>query len=149
MVIPHSGMWLRHQCTSSPQHADCPQRATAGGFSGLIGRSSRVRAPPVLNGSASVGADWLRCKGIADHATGLRKKWLWSRGDDMALLRHGAMGTVFDRPYASSTLGSFLRAFAFGHVRQLDAVASRLLVGLHARTPLLSGMDGSVCIDLD
>jgi hypothetical protein len=59
------------------------------------------------------------------------------------------MGTVFDRPYASSTLGSFLRAFAFGHVRQLDAVASRLLVGLHARTPLLSGMDGSVCIDLD
>lgn len=69
--------------------------------------------------------------------------------DDMALLRHGAMGSVFDRPYASSTLGSFLRAFAFGHVRQLDAVASRLLVGLHARTPLLSGIDGSVCIDLD
>ena len=33
--------------------------------------------------------------------------------DDMALLRHGAMGTVFDRPYASSTLGSLLRAFAF------------------------------------
>jgi Transposase DDE domain group 1 len=69
--------------------------------------------------------------------------------DDMALLRHGAMGTVFDRPYASSTLGSFLRAFAFGHVRQLDAVASRLLVRLHARTPLLAGIDGAVCIDLD
>lgn len=28
--------------------------------------------------------------------------------DDMALLRHGAMGKVFDRPYAPSTLGSFL-----------------------------------------
>lgn len=69
--------------------------------------------------------------------------------DDMALLRHGAMGTVFDKPYASSTLGSFLRAFAFGHVRQLDAVACRLLVGLHARTPLLAGIDDSVCIDLD
>ena len=27
--------------------------------------------------------------------------------DDMALLRHGAMGKVFDRPYAPSTLGSF------------------------------------------
>ena len=45
--------------------------------------------------------------------------------DDMALLRHGAMGRVFDRAYAPSTLGSFLRAFTFGHVRQLDAVASR------------------------
>lgn len=50
--------------------------------------------------------------------------------DDMALLRHGAMGRVFDRLYAPTTLGSFLRAFSFGHVRQLDAVAARLLCGL-------------------
>jgi hypothetical protein len=50
--------------------------------------------------------------------------------DDMALLRHGAMGRLFDRAYAPSTLGSFLRAFTFGHVRQLDAVASRFLAGL-------------------
>lgn len=69
--------------------------------------------------------------------------------DDMALLRHGAMGTVFDRPYAPSTLGSFLREFAFGHVRQLDAVASRFLSGLHARTPLLDGINGPVLVDLD
>jgi hypothetical protein len=67
----------------------------------------------------------------------------------MALLRHGAMGTVFDRPYAPSTLGSFLREFAFGHVRQLDAVASRLLGRWHQRTPLLAGIDGPVMIDLD
>src|SRR2546429_4979581 len=58
--------------------------------------------------------------------------------DDMALLRHGAMGRLFDRPYAPSTLGSFLRAFSFGHVRQLDAVAATLLTGLAARTPLLA-----------
>jgi DDE family transposase len=69
--------------------------------------------------------------------------------DDMALVRHGAMGTVFDRPYAPSTLGSFLREFAFGHVRQLDAVAARLLAQLHARTPLLAGIDGPVMVDLD
>src|SRR5660397_113360 len=43
--------------------------------------------------------------------------------DDMALLRHGGMGQVFTRAYAPSTLGSFLRAFTFGHARQLDAVA--------------------------
>ena len=69
--------------------------------------------------------------------------------DDMALLRHGAMGTVFDRPYAPSTLGSFLREFTFGHVRQLDAVAARLLSRLHARTPLLAGIDGPVLVDID
>ena len=38
--------------------------------------------------------------------------------DDMALLRHGGMGRVFAGAYAPSTLGSFLRAFTFGHVRQ-------------------------------
>ena len=41
--------------------------------------------------------------------------------DDMGLLRHGGMSRVFAGAYASSTLGSFLRAFRFGHVRQLDA----------------------------
>lgn len=70
--------------------------------------------------------------------------------DDMSLLRHGAMARLSGRPYAPSTLGSFLRAFAFGHVRQLDAVASRLLAGLAARTPLLAGLgDGLVCVDVD
>src|SRR5919202_1195716 len=70
--------------------------------------------------------------------------------DDMALLRHGAMRRIFDRPYAPSTLGSFLRAFRFGHVRQLDAVAARLLTGLAARTPLLAGIDdGLVTVDVD
>jgi hypothetical protein len=53
--------------------------------------------------------------------------------DDMALLRHGGMGRVFARAYAPSTLGSFLRSFTFGHVRQLDAVASRFLTRLAAK----------------
>jgi Transposase DDE domain group 1 len=69
--------------------------------------------------------------------------------DDMALLRHGAMGTIFDRPFAPSTLGSFLREFTFGHVRQLDAVAARLLTGLYDRTPLVAGIDGPVLVDID
>ena len=50
--------------------------------------------------------------------------------DDMALLRHGATGAVFDRPYAPSTLGSFLREFSFGHVRSggNEAVGSTVVV---------------------
>lgn len=72
--------------------------------------------------------------------------------DDMALLRHGGMGRVFAHPYAPSTLGSFLRAFTFGHVRQLDAVASRFLANLAERTELLGGADGAggyVMVDVD
>ncbi|MET9023976.1 IS1380 family transposase [Actinopolymorpha sp. NPDC004070] len=61
--------------------------------------------------------------------------------DDMALLRHGGMGRAFTGVYAPSTLGSFLRSFTFGHVRQLDAVAARLLAGLAASTPLVAGID--------
>jgi hypothetical protein len=58
--------------------------------------------------------------------------------DDVALLRHGGTGRVFTRAYAPSTPGSFLRAFTFGHVRQLDAVASRFLTALARRAPLLA-----------
>ena len=58
--------------------------------------------------------------------------------DDMALLRHGGMNRIFTKAYAPSTLGSFLRAFTFGHVRQLDAIASRFLVALAALTRLLT-----------
>jgi hypothetical protein len=71
--------------------------------------------------------------------------------DDMALLRHGAMGKIFDRPYAPSTLGSFLRAFTFGHVRQADAVASRFLTSLAGHTRLLGHHEdaATVMVDLD
>lgn len=68
---------------------------------------------------------------------------------DMALLRHGAMRKLFDGCYAPSTLGSFLRSFRFGHVRQLDAVASRVLIGLAATTPLLVGLDERAVVDID
>ena len=42
--------------------------------------------------------------------------------DDLDLLRHGAMGRLFDDVRAPSTLGTFLRSFSHGHVQQLDRV---------------------------
>jgi Transposase DDE domain group 1 len=72
--------------------------------------------------------------------------------DDMALLRHGGMGRVFTNAYAPSTLGSFLRSFSFGHVRQLDAVASRFLTRLAAQAPLIaisSDTSEPVMVDID
>jgi hypothetical protein len=72
--------------------------------------------------------------------------------DDMALLRHGGMDRVFKSAYAPSTLGSFLRAFTFGHVRQLDALAARFLTGLAGQAPLLAPaaqQGGRVLVDVD
>ena len=69
--------------------------------------------------------------------------------DAMDLLRHGGTGRVFTAGRASSTLGTFLRSFTFGHVRQLDAVASRVLVNLAGRAPLLVGADQVAYVDID
>ena len=69
--------------------------------------------------------------------------------DDMALLRHGGMDRLFAGVRAPSTLGTFLRTFTFGHVRQLDAVASRLLITLAGQAPLLPAAREMAYIDVD
>ena len=73
--------------------------------------------------------------------------------DDMNVLRHGGMAKLFGGIRAPSTIGTFLRSFTHGHVKQLDAVGSRLLAGLATRVPgLLKGgsdPDGIAFLDLD
>ncbi|RFU21875.1 IS1380 family transposase, partial [Geodermatophilus marinus] len=68
---------------------------------------------------------------------------------DMDLLRHGGMGRLFAGIRAPSTLGTFLRSFTFGHVRQLESVAAAVLTALAAATPLLPGADRMTFLDLD
>jgi hypothetical protein len=69
--------------------------------------------------------------------------------EDMDLLRHGGMGRLFTGIRAPSTLGTFLRTFTFGHVRQLDAVASRFLIALAKNAPVLPGADQACYVDID
>ena len=69
--------------------------------------------------------------------------------DDMDVLRHGAMGTLFGGVRAPSTLGSHLRAFTWGNVRQLEAVSRLLLGELARRAPLLPGKDQLAFVDID
>jgi hypothetical protein len=69
--------------------------------------------------------------------------------DDLDLLRHGGMGRIFDEIRAPSTLGTFLRAFTFGHVRQVDSVAADVLTRLARRAPLLPGADQLAYLDVD
>jgi hypothetical protein len=69
--------------------------------------------------------------------------------DDMDLLRHGGMGRLFAGVRAPSTLGTFLRTFTFGHIRQLDSVATTMLAELAHQTPLLAGADQVAYVDID
>ena len=69
--------------------------------------------------------------------------------DDLDVLRRAGAGRVFTGVRAPSTLGTFLRGFTFGHVRQVDAVAARTLTGLAQAAPLLPGIQTSCLIDID
>ncbi|MGE5760040.1 MAG: IS1380 family transposase [Gemmatimonadota bacterium] len=94
---------------------------------GSVGANAQLKVPALVAGMVA-GADCI---------------------EDMDLLRHGGMGRLFGGVRAPSTLGSFLRAFTFGHVRQLDAVAAKVLVGLAERSPLLGGASAVAFVDVD
>jgi Transposase DDE domain group 1 len=47
--------------------------------------------------------------------------------DDCDVLRSGRLSALVGRVAAPSTLGTFLRAFTFGHVRQLDRLLAETL----------------------
>ncbi len=60
--------------------------------------------------------------------------------DDLDVLRHGGMGRVFTDVRAPSTLGTFLRAFTFGHVRvRREALVTRVEVRDLRRCPVAAG----------
>jgi hypothetical protein len=69
--------------------------------------------------------------------------------DDMGLLRHGAMGTLFAGVRAPSTLGSFLRSFTWGNVRQAEKTSRDFLARLSRHAPLLPGADVPAFVDID
>ncbi len=72
--------------------------------------------------------------------------------DHVDMLRAGRTGSVLGfAPAAPSTVGTFLRTFTFGHVRQLEAVASRVLARAWqlgagpGSSPLVVDLDSTVC----
>lgn len=113
------------------------QLAERAGLQRLVGEHVQVGKPGGVNAHLKVPA---LVAGMVAGADSI---------DDMALLRHGAMGRLFSGVRAPSTLGTFLRSFTFGHVRQLDAVASRLLINLAGQVPLLPGAEELAYVDID
>lgn len=104
--------------------------AARGGLGGLVTEGVWIAAKGGANAAAKIVA---LVAGMVAGADSI---------NDMDLLRHGGMGRLFDEVWAPSTLGTFLRLFTFGHIRQLDAVAAGFLARLTAATPMLSG-DGA------
>ena len=104
-------MQLSHTHPVAGAVFDDPNLVSAAGLVPVVALAQRCRLGALSDGHLSLPSD----KG----ANAGRKVMSLVAGmvagadsiDDMALLRHGAMGTIFDHPYAPSTLGSFLRAF--------------------------------------
>jgi len=69
--------------------------------------------------------------------------------DDLNIARHGGMPSLFTGVYAPSTLGSFMRTFTHGHVRQLQAASRDTLIALSCGVPLLDGADVLTFVDID
>lgn len=72
--------------------------------------------------------------------------------DHVNMLRAGATQRVLPfKVMAPSTIGSFLRSFTFGHIRQLDAVLSRTLARAWTAgagpgdEPLVIDLDSTIC----
>ena len=112
---------LAHRCGLAELVADTLTLSAKGGV------NAHLKVPALIGGMVA-GADSI---------------------DDMDLLRHGGMDRLFGGVRAPSTLGTFLRTFTFGHVRQLDSVAATMLAELATRSPLLAGADQIAHIDLD
>jgi hypothetical protein len=68
---------------------------------------------------------------------------------DADMLRTGGFGRLFGGIYAPSTLGSFLRSFTHGHMRQLQAAARRFTANLIPHAGLIPPGEPIVFLDID
>ncbi len=111
--------------------------AERAGLLALSGAHVRIGDPCGANAAAKVGC---LVAGMAAGAGCI---------GDMDILRHGAMGELFDGIRAPSTLGSFLRSFTWGNVRQVEKVSRLLLAELARQAPLLPGAGQLAFVDMD
>jgi hypothetical protein len=111
--------------------------AQRAGLDDLVRRHVTVAGPCGVNADLKAGC---LVAGMAAGADSI---------DDMDLLRHGAMPDLFGGIRAPSTLGSHLRSYSWGNVRQLEKVNRELLAELACRAPLLPGKDTVAFVDID
>jgi Transposase DDE domain group 1 len=142
-------MRLSHACRAMSVRFDDPNLVSCGGLAAVLALATRCGLATLLTdrlriaarGGANATAKVLAL--VAGMVAGADSI------DDMDLLRHGGMGRLFTDVRAPSTLGTFLRLFTFGHVRQLDAVAAGLLPRLAGAAPILPGASAVAFVDID
>jgi hypothetical protein len=142
-------MQLSHRSSSLSAAFDEPGLVSAGGLVPVLALAERVGLRRLGEEHLSVPTDKGAHAGAKVTALVAGMVAGADSIEDMAVLRHGGMPRLFAGLYAPSTLGSFLRAFAFGHVRQLDAVAARLVAELAGQTPLLPDAARIAYLDVD
>ena len=142
-------MQLSHASPVRSAVFDDPTLVSAGGLVPVVAVAERAGLGELAGGHLSVpdgpgcAAGLKVCALVAGMTAGADSI------DDMDLLRHGAMSRLFVGVRAPSTLGTFLRAFTFGHVRQLDAVAARFVAGLARQAPLIAAGAEVTYLDAD
>ena len=142
-------MQLSHAAPVRAARFDDPCLVSAAGLVPAVGLAQRA-------GLERLADEWLTVPGGPGFAAGAKVSALVAGMvagadsiQDMGVLRHGAMSRLFTGVRAPSTLGVFLRAFAFGHVRQLDAVASRCVIALAGHAPLIPSAAPVTYLDVD
>ena len=115
--------------------------ATQTGLSALLADKVHIATPRIKSGSANPSPKLTTV--IAGMCAGADSI------DDLDMVRSGGMKSLFDGVYASSTIGTLLREFTFGHARQLESVLREHLGQLCRRADLLPGSDGRAFIDID
>jgi hypothetical protein len=139
---------LLHAIAKTSTAFDDPNIVSAVGLVPLMALADRAGLPATAVGARPDGPDGanpalkIACllAGMAAGADSI---------DDMDILRHGAMGTIFGGIRAPSTLGSFLRSFTWGNVSQLQKAHRDFLAGLCETAPLLPGAETLAFIDID
>ena len=142
-------MQLCHTFSQSSVRFDEPTLVSSAGLVPLVALAGRAGLQRLADGQLTVPGDRGAHAGAKVSALVAGMLAGADSIEDMSLLRHGGMGRLFTGLYAPSTLGSFLRSFAFGHVRQLDAVAARLVANLARHCPLLRDVDQIAYLDID
>src|SRR4029453_2583554 len=144
-ILPHPGP-ARQLLRRHPRRR---QRGPAAG--GHPGRAAGGRGDPPVAGPAGRGAGRAPARPQAVDPGPLDAGG-WGCIDDADVLRCGATSRVLGhRVMAPSAVGTFLRSFTFGHVRQLDRFTEQLLTRAWAAGagpgdgPMTMDLDSTVC----
>src|SRR5512142_806702 len=140
---------LLHSLAKTRASFDDPNLVSQAGLVPVMALAGRAGLPGLVaghvrpGGECGVNADLKVACLVAGMAAGADSI------DDMDLLRHGAMSTLFGGVRAPSTLGSHLRSYTWGNVSQLEKAGREFLAELARRAPLLPGADILAFIDID